>query len=38
LQRIGGGSLESIEGSSGGLAHMRLKLGKGIFDRIEIGL
>ena len=37
LQGIGGGSLESVEGSRGGLAHMRLELGKGIFDRIEIG-
>src|SRR5258706_310824 len=36
LQRIGGGSLESVEGSRGGLAHMRLELGKGIFDSIEI--
>lgn len=37
LQGIGGGSLESVEGSRGGLAHMRLELGEGIFDRIEIG-
>jgi hypothetical protein len=37
LQRIGSGSLECIEGSRGGLAHMRFKLGDGIFDRIEIG-
>jgi integrase len=36
LQGIGCGSLESVEGSRSGLAHMRLELGKGIFDRIEI--
>jgi hypothetical protein len=32
LQGIGGDSLESVEGSRGGLAHMRLELGKGIFE------
>ena len=37
LQRIGGGSFECIEGSRSGLAHMRLKLCEGVFDRIEVG-
>src|SRR5713226_6224739 len=37
LQRIGGGSLKCIEGSGGGLSYMRLELGEGIFDRIEVG-
>ena len=37
LQRIGGGSFECIEGSCSGLAHMRLKLCEGVFDRIEVG-
>jgi hypothetical protein len=36
-QRIGGGSLECIEGSRGGLPHMGLELGEGVFDRIEVG-
>ena len=36
LQRIGGGSFEYIEGSRSGLAHMRLKLCEGVFDRIEV--
>jgi hypothetical protein len=37
LQGIGGGSLNCIEGSRGGLPHMRLELGEGVFDRIEVG-
>jgi hypothetical protein len=36
-QGIGGGLFECLEGSGGGLAHMRLELGEGIFDRIEVG-
>jgi hypothetical protein len=36
-QRIGSGSLECIEGPGGGLSHMRLELGEGVFDRIEVG-
>lgn len=36
-QGICSGSLECIDGSGGGLAHMRLELGEGVFDRIEVG-
>jgi AraC-like DNA-binding protein len=36
-QRIGGGSFECIEGSRGGLVQMRLELGEGVFNRIEVG-
>jgi hypothetical protein len=36
-QGVGGGPLECIEGARGGFSHMRLELGEGVFDRIEVG-
>jgi hypothetical protein len=36
-QGIGSGSFERINGARGGPSHVRLELGEGVFDRIEVG-